>query len=187
MPNLRKTLGLLTLLVAVTAGAAFGQAGYIGLYADATGVDCTVPDNGSGQVTVYVIHHAASGTTGSQWKIAASNGFDMTYVDETMSFVAMGTTQSGVSASYGSCLSSQILLGTVTYVSHGLSTPCSYLQVVPDPNASSGAIEVMDCSSQKNAGVGSRLYVNPNGSCPCGQVNPVEETDWGRIKAMFSG
>lgn len=186
MSNLRKVLGLLTLLMALAAGTAFGQAGYIGLYADAGGVNCTLSDNGGGSVTVYVIHHAASGATGSQWRIAASDGFGMTYLDESMSVMAMGTTQSGVMTSYGSCLNSQILLGTITYVSHGSSAPCSYLQVIPDPNAGSGTIEVTDCSSLRNAGTGNRLYVNPDGSCPCGEANPVEETDWGRIKAMFA-
>jgi hypothetical protein len=186
MPVFTKALIILTSLLVLSAGAAFGQAGYIGLYADPEGINCSVSDDGSGQVTAYVIHRAASGTTGSQWKIEASDGFDMTYVGESLSYVAMGNTQSGISMSYGSCLGSQILLCTITYVSNGSSSPCSYLQVVADPNSDSGAIEVMNCASQKNPGNGSRLYVNPDGSCACGQVNPIEETDWGRIKAMFA-
>jgi hypothetical protein len=186
MPNIRKAFMILTSLLVLTAGAAFGQTGYIGLYADPEGVDCTTSDNGNGQVTVYVIHRAVSGTTGSQWRIEASDGFDMTYLGESLSYVAMGNTQSGVSLSYGSCLGSQILLCTVTYATNGSSSPCSYLQVVPDPNSDSGAIEVMDCASQKYTGTGSRLYVNPDGSCECGHVNPIEETGWGRIKAMFA-
>ena len=174
------------LLLSVPA-AALGQAGYIGLYADPAGTECTVADRGGGEINVYVIHKATSGAAASQWKIVSDGGFDMTYVGETWSTTAMGNTQAGVSTSYGSCMGSPILLCTVTYISHGASPSCSSLEVVPDPASVTGTIEVVDCSSHKSSGSGGRLYVNPDGSCPCGQAsNNVQSTDWGRIKAMFS-
>lgn len=181
-----KTLILLALLVAASAPGAFAQAGYIGLYADEAGTACSVTDHGGSQVNVYVIHQAVSGAAASQWRIAPGAGFAMTYLGESSPVVAMGDTQSGVSTSYGSCLASPILLATVTYISHGASASCSYLEVVADPASSSGTIEVVDCSSQRLTGVGSRLYVNPDGSCPCGQANPAQDTDWGRIKSMYA-
>lgn len=180
-----KILLLLIFLVAAPA-AAVAQAGYIGLYADPAGTVCNVSDRGGGEVKVYVIHKATSGAAASQWKIASDDGFAMTYVGETWSTAAMGNTQSGVSASYGSCLASPVLLCTVTYMSHGASASCSSLQVVPDPASVSGTIEVVDCASHRLSGTGDRLVVNPDGSCPCGHANNVQETDWGRIKAMFS-
>ena len=181
-----KALILMVLLVAVSASGALAQAGYIGLYADEAGTACSVADQGGSQLNVYVIHQAVSGAAVSQWRIATGAGFAMTYLGESWSVVAIGDTQSGASASYGACLGSPILLATVTYVSHGTSTSCSYLEVVADPASSSGTIEVVDCSSQRLTGVGSRLLVNPDGTCPCGQANPAQETDWGRIKAMYS-
>jgi len=98
----------------------------------------------------------------------------------------MGNTQSGVSASYGSCMGSPVLLCAVTYISHGASQSCSSLQVVPDPSSVSGAIEDVDCSSNRLSASDGRLNVNPDGSCPCGQASNVQATDWGRIKAMFT-
>jgi hypothetical protein len=29
------------------------------------------------------------------------------------------------------------------------------------------------------------MYVNPDGSCDCGEVVPVEDTSWGQIKALY--
>jgi hypothetical protein len=186
MAIMTKALILLALLVAVPAAGALAQAGYIGLYADEAGTACSVADPGGGQVNVYVIHQAVSGAAASQWRIAPGAGFAMTYLGESSPVVAMGDTQSGVSASYGSCLASPILLATVTYLSHGTSASCSYLDVIADPASSTGTIEVVDCSSVRLTGVGSRLYVNPDESCPCGQANPTRDTDWGRIKAMYA-
>jgi hypothetical protein len=182
----RTTIWLVCAVLALTAAAASGQAGYIGLYADAGGAVCSVHDQGAGQVNVYVLHQASAGAVASQWKLVPGAGFAMTYVGESWSIVAMGDTQNGVAASYGDCLSSPILLCTVTYATNGMSASCSHLSVVPDPNSFAGVIEVTDCSSQTLTATGGRLYVNPNDSCPCGLPNPVEDSDWGRIKAMFA-
>jgi hypothetical protein len=180
-----KKLWLLTILLAVPA-AALGQAGYIGLYADPAGTVCSVADAGGGEVNVYVVHKATAGAAASQWKIVSDGGFAMAYLGETWSTTAMGDTQTGVTTSYGSCLSEPVLLCTVTYMSYGVSTSCSSLQVVPDPSSVSGSIEVVDCSSNRLTAGGGRLIVNPDGSCPCGQASNVQETDWGRIKSLFS-
>jgi hypothetical protein len=180
-----KALWILTILLALPA-AALGQAGYIGLYADPAGTLCNVTDGGGGEVNVYVVHKATAGAAASQWKIISDNGFAMAYLGETWSTAAIGDTQSGVTTSYGACQASPILLCTVTYMSYGVSASCSSLQVVPDPSSVSGAIEVVDCSSNRITASGGTLIVNPDGSCPCGQASNVQETDWGRIKAMFS-
>jgi hypothetical protein len=186
MTGFYKMLILLTLLLIVSAGAALGQTGYIGVYADPAGTECTLSARGGGEVSVYVIHQATAGAAASQWRIVSGGGFDMTYVGEKWSAAAMGDTRSGVSVSYGSCLGSPILLCTVTYMSDGSSPSCSYLEVVADPASVSGSIEVVDCNSYRSSASGGRLNVNPDGSCPCGQAENVRDTDWGRIKAMFT-
>jgi len=185
MTNTSKALILLALLVTIPA-AAVGQAGYIGLYADAGGTECFVSDRGPGQAQVYVVHQASAGATASQWKIVSGDGLGLTWLSESWSTVAMGDTRAGVTASYGGCETSPMLLCTITYTTNGTSSDCSYLEVVPDPSSFTGAIEVVDCASQQLAGRGGKIYVNPTESCPCGLPNPVEHTDWGRIKAMFA-
>lgn len=186
MLKLRSAPWLLALLALLPASIAQAQAGAIGLYADEAGTVCSVEDRGDGRVDVYVIHQAAPGAAASRWRIAAGGGFAMPYAGETWSVVAIGDTQSGATASYGACLSSPIVLARVTYVSMGASPPCAFLEVVPDPESSTGAIEVVDCASQTLVGAGSRLYVNPDDSCRCGLANPSRDTDWGRIKAMYA-
>lgn len=177
---------MLTLLVALPAAGALGQTGYIGLYADPAGTECTVSDQGGGEVNVYVIHQATSGAAASQWRIVSGGGFAMTYIGEKWSYPVIGDTQVGASVSYGSCLGAPNLLCTVTYMSYGVSSSCSYLEVVADPASIGGTIEVVDCTSNRMSAPGGKLYVNPDGSCPCGQANAVQSTDWGRIKAMFT-
>lgn len=170
----------------LAASAALGQTGYIGVYADPGGSDCSLFDTGAGPVNVYVVHQATSGAAASEWRLASGGDFAMTYVGETWSTAAIGDTQTGVTVSYGSCLGAPIALCTVTYVSSGLSGACAYLEVVADPSSVSGSIEVVDCNSHRSSASGGRLYVNPDGSCQCGHANSVLSTDWGRIKAMFS-
>ncbi|MGD8414464.1 MAG: hypothetical protein PVF33_09540 [Candidatus Latescibacterota bacterium] len=186
MGAFRKILLLLPLLLIVSAGAALGQTGYIGVYADPAGTECMLSDRGGREVNVYVVHQATSGAAASQWRIVSGGGFDMTYLGETWSTTALGDARSGVSTSYGACLASPILLCTVTYLAHGTSSPCSYLEVVADPASVGGEIEVVDCNSNFLSGSGGRLYVNPDGTCQCGQADNVRDTDWGRIKAMFT-
>ena len=180
-----KVLWLLTILLVLPA-AALGQSGSIGLYADPAGTVCNVTDAGGGEVNVYVVHKATSGAAASEWKIISDSGFAMAYLGESWSTTAMGDTRSGVTTSYGACSPSPILLCTVTYMSYGASASCSSLQVVADPSSASGTIEVVDCNSNRVSASGGKLIVNPDGSCPCGQANNVQETDWGRIKAMFT-
>ena len=180
-----KALWLLAILL-VVPGAALGQGGYIGLYADEEGTQCNVTDAGTGEVNVYVVHKATTGAAASEWKIVADGGFAMAYLGESWEVTAMGDTRSGATVSYGGCMSSPVLLCTVTYMSYGVSTSCSSLQVVPDPSSTSGTIEVVDCSSNRISASGGKLIVNPDGSCPCGQANSFRDTDWGRIKAMFT-
>jgi hypothetical protein len=185
MGTFGKALLSFMLLLALPV-AALGQAGYIGLYADPAATECAISDRGGSEVKVYVVHQATSGAASSEWRIAAAGGFGMTYVGETWSTAVIGDTQSGVSASYGACLAAPILLCTVTYVSHGTSPACAYLEVVADPGSVNGTIDVVDCSSRVVPASGGKLFVNADDSCPCGQTSGVYTTDWGRIKALFS-
>jgi hypothetical protein len=88
-----------------------------------------------------------------------------------------------MSASYGGCVSSDILISTLNYFCMGTSPACAYLEVVPDPASPSGTIEVVNCSFVKLIGVGSILTVNGDATCPCGL--PTHESSWGQIKSIY--
>ncbi len=119
----------------------------------------------------------------------------MVEVDSGMACTSMGTVnyfpitigdpENGISIAYGSCLVSDIVLFSWSWLCTGSSVPCSRIEVVPDWGSVSGLIEVVDCYSNKLVGNGSLMYVNPGYSCDCGIVVAVETTNWGQIKALY--
>jgi len=173
-------------IIALTAGLVYGQAGYIGLFADATGTNCEVWDIPS-LVTVYAVHMATSGATFSQWKVESGGGFSMIWISDNYSFICIdcGNTQEGIVVPYlGGCQTSPYAMLSINYLSLGTSATCSYLEVVADPDAASGRIEMVDCSATVHPAGGSIMYVNPDGSCLCGEV-AAKETNWGKIKTLY--
>jgi len=59
--------------------------------------------------------------------------------------------------------------------------------MVPDPAAPTGQIEGVDCATTKTFPNGSSLTFDYDGTCPpCGEIVPVEETNWGRVKSLYS-
>ena len=180
-----KRVLFLSLGILLTAGMAFGQAGYIGLFSDVGYTNCTMYD-APGLETIYAVHKASTGSTACQFKIAVDPGMTCTGVGVINAFpTTIGTPGTGISVAYGACYPSDILLLTWNFFCSGTSTPCSMLQVVPDPSALSGTIEVVDCDLFKLVGGGSIMFVNPDGNCDCGEIVPVRESSWGAIKALY--
>jgi len=178
--------GLLLLLgILLSASLVHGQAGFIGLFTDFGFTDCSLVDT-PGQVEVYVIHKATPGATASQFRIAVDAGVTCTPINVIHNFpTTLGDPATGISISYGFCYPSDILLFTWVFSCSGTSAPCSKLEVVPDPAVATGTIEVFDCNQFRLVGGGGLMYVNPDGSCDCGEVVPVEDTSWGQIKALY--
>ena len=186
---MKKTL-LLSFMLLFCASLAFGQAG--GIYL--SGGSDTTPD-GTCEITagynwVYVIHQYTPGATGSQWMIAKSAGNTCSKVAGNDYFTPIGTAFDGVAYAYGGCLVSDILIANMLLNCIG-SPECSYLEVVPDPAAISGKIDVTDCTAgtplYPSGGVGSKLYFNPPSPGGCGVCGlPTKDTNWGKIKAMYN-
>ena len=65
----RKILILLPLLLIVSAGAALGQTGYIGVYADPAGTECMLSDRGGREVSV-VVRSASVGWGTMVWRMS---------------------------------------------------------------------------------------------------------------------
>ena len=181
-----KKLLLISLALLFVGSNAFAQAGAIGMFVDAgTYVDCTGDDVGAALVPVYVVHHLTPGATAVQFRVVPMAGFACVYTGEIIHVpVSIGNTQAGISASYGGCLPAPILIATINYFCQGMSPTCSYLEVIPDPAAPSGTIEVIDCSFVKLVGNGGVLNWNNDGSCDC--YDPVKNTSWGGVKALYN-
>lgn len=171
-----KKVLLLTLVIMMCSSMAFAQGGWIQLAADPGGASCNIAALG---VQMYMIHQASPGTTLSRYKIDTSNvtGGAVWLADNVSPYSAIGNTSTGISVAYGSCKVSPLPIGFTLYLALGTPAPCDYLEVVPDPAATSGGIESVDCTLPlplKFAAGGSILTIDALGgsSCSpgCGQV-----------------
>ncbi len=163
------------------------QGGLVGVFADASGVNCNIVDVTPGLLEVYVVHMNTSGAMASQF--AAPKPSCMTgvsWLSDVMVFpVTIGNSQTGASVAYGVCLASPIHVLTIQFFSSGLSETCCMYQVVAAPGATSGEIEVVDCTTNLLFGSGLVSGVNPDASCVCGAVR-VEKSTWGKVKALYA-
>lgn len=181
-----KKLILLFTAILVYAGAALGQVGYIGLYVDHTYTWCQYYDYGAALVPVYAVHKMTPGATGSQWRIQTSGDFTCTYTGEVIQVpTSSGDTQTGLTASYGACLASDILIATINYFCMGTSPTCARIDVVGHPTSVSGEVEVTDCGYVTHQAQGWSIIMNNDGTCGFCQPHPVESTSWGSVKALY--
>ncbi len=146
-------------MIAVTA---FAQPGWIGPYADMSGTSPHLIDTG-GLVQVYFLHTQTSGATAAQFMLDAPASW--AHLGDTWSTAtSIGTSITGVSLGYGSCLAGPIYLGVANFF--GSSVPeCTQISIVPDPAAPTGMIEASDCGATKIFPNGGMAIVNPNASC----------------------
>jgi hypothetical protein len=175
---------LLTASMVFVCASAGAQTDKIGLYSDAGYANCQLVDDGPGPASVYVVHHNTSGSLGSQFMIRENSGVLLTYLGHSSSFqLIIGDPQSGMAVAYESCVNSDILVTVINYFKSGSSSACSSLQIVARPTAMSGSVESIDCFENRIEISGTRLVVNPDGSCACGPT--TEMTNWGKIKDRF--
>jgi len=180
-----KILRLVTIMMlAAMAPTSDSHATRIELFSDSTFTDSTLVDLEPRHFDVYVVHKNESGgvLSGSDFSVAASSGFDATYLgDSRHAGIYLGTTFEGISVGYGTCAQTPVLAVVMSFFGNGTSQPCSYLEVAPHPEI--GAIVWHDCvPNDKPPGDGGRLWVNCTGP-----PVPTEESTWGRIKDLYTG
>jgi hypothetical protein len=170
------------------AGVAFAHfaagGGSFGLFGDPGGTDCNVWDVVPSVVIIYVVHVMHTGAIGGQFSAPSPPCNLMIWLsDNWIMPVTIGDSQTGVSVGYGGCLAAPTLVLSMNFFAQGITPPCCTYPVLPDPAAPSGQIEVMDCASNLLYATGGRAIINPTDNCGCNV--PVEETTWGRVKAMY--
>ncbi len=182
-----KKVLLTNFCVLLAAGAAFGQAGVIGLYFNPGYTYPCYDDLRPALVQVFVVHTFCPGAVASQFMVRPGGGWNCMFTGESIAVpVTIGTSLGGLSAAYGRCSASDILISTMNWFCMGTSPVCTYLEVVPDIAAPTGTIEVVDCNYIKLAGAGSTAYIN-NPYCPhypC--AVPTKQTSWGQVKALYN-
>jgi hypothetical protein len=158
-------------------------AGSIKVFSDQAASSCNFVDTG-GLVQVHFFHMDSDGATASQWKLDLG-GLPWSHLGDQIWPPPIGTSITGVAIGYGACWAAPIYLGQANFF--GSNAPaCSFIRIVPDPDALSGQIEGVDCAVPANRTYPTGGYgrVNPDVTCPCGPV-PVQHTTWGAIKAMY--
>ncbi len=188
-----RNLLLLSLVLMLTASLAVAQPGRIGIFgvpnpAGVNGVDgCGVTDAAAGLLAVYVVHVGSTGSTASQFSAPIPGCFVGTFLSDTAVFpVTVGSSQAGVGVGYGVCQSSTALhVLTINVFAQGLTPPCCIWPVLPDPREVPPILGMTDCAFDLFTAAGQSGIINPNGTCLCSEVIPVEESNWGRIKALY--
>ena len=185
MVNTIKSPIVVLFLLAVLASTPRAQMVYVGtvsLYADSLWSTSEAFDTGPGILTVYVVHD--NNPTGDPhsaiwFKIEAAVGFTGVWITESSPHpTVVGTSPSGIAIGYaGPCVATPVHVLTITYALSGTSAPNSYIEVVANPDASSGLIETVPCVGFINYCDGGRLTINP--------TVPAGRTTWGQIKATY--
>lgn len=186
-----KQIVLLMLVLICTSSLAFAQVpGSIDIFNDSYPgtLDCNFYDSVPGLMTMNIVHTNGELVASSQWMLEVTAGAEgMAYMGEIPQFpTVIGSSMSGISVAYGACLTQEtILLVVVNWFGDGTSTPCGLFSIVADPVAASGGVDVADCDlNRMTIEHGGQARVNPDGTCMC-LYDPVEETTWGSIKALY--
>jgi len=182
-----KPLVLTSIVILISATTAVAQpGGNIAVYADINALSCDLTDIGVTVCQYYIIHMLTPlGVLASQFKIDTNH--QGTYLGRSSQFpFVFGDPLTGVEIVYGQCLTGPIHILTMTYLCQGLTPPCGYMSVVGHPNGAPPGLIAVDCSGETHLDVqGYTSYVNNDGSCPCVSPIPIQETTWGRVKALY--
>jgi len=169
----------------LAAVSAFAQGEMVGVFADPTATNCDLVDASPGLISIYVVHTETPGASAVQFSAPIPSCMTgAVWMSDTPVFpVVIGDSQSGVSVGYGTCSYGPIHVLTINIFAQGLSETCCAYDVYPDPNSTSGRIEVVDCTNALGYALGGRARVNANGSCACG--SEAEEATWGKVKSIY--
>ena len=180
---MKKTL-LLALAVVCVSSLAYGQPGgpigTIDIFAEPALTSCNI--TAAGQFTVYVAHTNTTGATASAFRI--EHPATMLFLGEQQAQgLKIGSSENGVGLSYNTCLSGTFLILTVNYFDQGTGT-CEWMRILGDLTHVSQQVAVVNCAeTSARFDTAGEARVNPDGTCTCNV--PVEETSWGRIKALY--
>jgi hypothetical protein len=175
----------MVVLVAGLASTASAQVGKLGVYSDTAGNSCNITDAAPAIVPVYVVHKfdPGEGATAARFKLQTTN-VTMSPVGASSPFAVLGTWDTGVSIGYGSCQSAAVVIITINFFGSGTNPACGRFDMVPDPFAPSGTIQITNCDfGDVNVANGGSAIVNPNGTCQCNIA--VNQSTWGGVKALY--
>jgi hypothetical protein len=190
MKILRGFLSVVVLCLLVPP--AFGQSEKITLYADAAGTDCSVTETVPGLVSVYLFHVGLGRRRASFFTARKPDCWTgAVWVGDVfppgMAFI--GNTQSDFSVHYCDCRDLPTFIGTINYFVTSIGSSCCEYPVLPMSNPQiPGSVLTHDCSvpfSTLYAIGAGKVTINETEDCLCDPPLAVEETTWGRVKALY--
>ena len=118
------------------------------------------------------------------------DGAQLTWVSDTVpaDYIVTGDSQSGITILFDDCVLYPHIILTITYMGNGLSEPCGEIRLVSHPDVVPERLIMIGCQDPPQGMTGanhSKIYINGNASCPCYTLVPVENTNWGHIKAIY--
>jgi hypothetical protein len=137
-----------------------------------------------GILNIYVVHVWHSGVTAVDFSAPSPPCNLAIYLADVPIWpITLGNSQTGVVVGLGSCYPAPTHVLTMQFFAQGLTPPCCKYKVLPDPAVPSGQIEVIDCTANLLFATGGTAIINPGPDCGCDV--PVQETTWGKLKAMY--
>jgi hypothetical protein len=165
-----KRLFLVTLVLLCASSSAFAQSGTVCLFSDSLGTACSFVDNGPGVLKIYVVHKYTTGATAVQFAapMPACMAGASWLSDIGVWPVTIGSSQTGVSVGYGTCLQGPVHVMTMQFLVTGSTLPdCAY-PVLADPRQEH--VMISDCSNRALIASGGTSYINSGLPCECEDV-----------------
>jgi hypothetical protein len=155
------------------------------LFADAGGTDCNIINPGGGMITIHILHVYHDGATAAMFQLVdgGTGWFEGAYT-KPAAMTTIGAPMTGITIGYGvPCATAPTYLGNQAFFASVSAPNCTYLSVVPHPDAQTGLIEGVNCEQTRTFPTGGQAIVNPVPGCEC--TVPVEQTTWGAIKSLY--
>jgi hypothetical protein len=172
---------LICCVITACASMAFAGAGAIGVYSASDGTNCNFTDSPGGYIPVYMVHTNSTGATASEFMLVRPAGW--TFLGSIPVFdLNIGTPEAGIAISYEACKIGSFLVYQNNYLGDGTSPTCSntvYVTAAPDKPG----VQIINCTEGREYSDGGAGVVNGDGTCDCNV--PVEETTWGKVKALY--
>jgi hypothetical protein len=184
------------MMVLLVSSLAYGQTpfdvGSIDIFGDINHTTCNVSDAvpPGTPVVIYIFStNAFDGSTASQFKVTLDPAVNWFLGSTDGPYTMLGTANTDISVAYGSCLTGDTFIMSVSYFVGATAPACSWIQIQPADLRPSGKVEIADCQAshlrQKALNdTGGSAFINDDGTCNC--IEPVQEKTWGGIKALYT-
>jgi len=154
----------------------------LGVYGTPDGSEPVQDDEPFMLLSIYVVHSSATDVAGAEFAAPLPPCADgMIYLfDEPVWPATVGNSQTGVSVTYGGCLSSPVHVLTIKVIGRATTPECCYYPILPHPT--SGQVRAMDCNGNWQIEATPPTFIN---GCPWWCGTPVEQSTWHKIKSLY--